>query len=54
MASIYLEKPPEHVYKYILKLQGEIKSSKGIAVYSLEKTVYQIIQEHEELKKQKK
>lgn len=47
MAAIYLEKPPENVYKYLLKIQGEVKSSKGIAVYSLEKTVYKIIEEHE-------
>ena len=54
MAAIYLEKPPEHIFKYLLKIQGEIKSSKGTAAYSLEKTVYKIIEEHEDLKKQKK
>ncbi len=53
MAAIYLEKPPEAVYKYLLKIQGEVKSSKGIAVYSLEKTVYKIIEEHEQFKKGK-
>ena len=47
MAAIYLEKPPEEIYKYLLKIQGEAKSSKGIAVYSLAQTVYQIIREHE-------
>ncbi len=47
MAAIYLEKPPEEVYKYLLKIQGEAKSAKGIAVYSLAQTVYQIIREHE-------
>jgi len=47
MAAIYLEKPPENIYKYLLRIQGEIKSSKGVANFSLPETVYQIIREHE-------
>jgi hypothetical protein len=54
MAAINLKKIPDHILKYLLKVQWEAKSAKRISQYSLEKTVYKIIEEHEELKKQKK
>lgn len=54
MAAIRLKYLPEDIIKYILKIQGEIKSKKGIGQYSQELTVMQIIREHKEFKEGKK
>lgn len=45
MASIYLKQVPEKTLKYILKIQGEIKCDKGISQYSLERTIYTMLEE---------
>lgn len=49
MAAIYLKKVPEKTLKFILKVQGDTKSQKCISQYSLERTVYQIIDEFQKL-----
>jgi hypothetical protein len=46
MAVLPLRDLPEDVKKYILQVQGETKSKKGISQYSQEKTIIQIIREH--------
>lgn len=46
--------PAKNVKKYILKIQGEAKSEKGIAQYSLQKTIDKIILDHKRFSLQKK
>ena len=53
MAAINLKKIPENILRYLLKVQWEAKSAKRISQYSLEKTVYKIIEEHEAMSNQK-
>ena len=48
---INLKKIPDVLYDYLLKAQYENKLNGDSAGHSLEKTVYKIIEEHEELKK---
>jgi hypothetical protein len=50
MPTINLKNIPEDVRKYILKIQGEIKSKKGTQ-YSQQLTIYQIIREHQQKNK---
>lgn len=45
---------PADVKKFILKMQGEIKTTKGVSQYSQEKTIYQIIRAYIDLTKNKK
>lgn len=54
MAIINLKEIPDEILSYLLKIQSKIKDEKKICQYSLEKTVYKIIQEHKELTKSKK
>lgn len=54
MAAFTLKNIPENVLKYILKMQGEIKQTRGTAQFSMESTVYKIINEHKELTEKKK
>lgn len=54
MAVINLKEIPDETLAYLLKIQSETKTEKKICQYSLEKTVYKIIQEHKEFKKNKK
>lgn len=54
MANIKLKEIPEDVRLFILKMQGEIKCKKGIALYSQESTVYQLIKEHPKFPETKK
>lgn len=49
LKQIKLEEVPTAAYKYVLKMQGEIKIEKNTSQYSLEKTIYRIIKEHEEM-----
>lgn len=43
---------PNWAKKYLLKIQGQIKAERGLSVFSIESTIYQILKEHKELKKQ--
>lgn len=49
-SAFTLKNIPPEVLKYILKMQGEIKQTRGIGQFSMESTVYKIINEHKELK----
>ena len=49
MAS-FIFKAPEDVLKYILKVQGEKKSEKGLTQYSQSLTICTIIREHKQMK----
>lgn len=51
MAVINLKAIPQDILRYLLKIQGEIKSEKNIAQYSLEQTVYRIVKEHQAFNK---
>lgn len=53
MAAFTLKNIPKDVLKYILKMQGEIKQTRGIGQFSMESTVYKIINEHKELTEKK-
>jgi len=54
MAVINLKEIPDEILSYLLKIQSQTKVEKKICQYSLEKTVYKIIQEHRDLHKGKK
>lgn len=53
-SKIMLKSVPSDVYKSIIAKQNEIKSQRGINMFSMEKAIYIIIQEWEEFKKAKK
>lgn len=48
--AITLKTVPEDVYKIIMGKQTEIKQARGINMFSMEKTIYMILQEWEELR----
>lgn len=50
MAAIQLNNISSDLYKYVLKIQSEIKIKKGVGQFSQELTVLQIIREHKETK----
>lgn len=50
MAIVNLKSIPDDVLKFVLKVQGEIKSDKCISQYSLEKTFYHIVREYKKIK----
>lgn len=52
MPTLKLEIPPD-IFTYVLKIQGEIKSQKGVGKYSQQKAILSIIKEHKELKNPK-
>lgn len=52
MPTLKLEIPPD-IFTYVLKIQGEIKSQKGVGKYSQQKVILSIIKEHKELKNPK-
>lgn len=54
MATFPLENIPLDVKKYILKMQGEIKSKKGVSQYNQQLVIFQIIREHKEFSERKK
>jgi hypothetical protein len=51
MPSLLLKNMPTHIRKYLLKIQGEIKTEKCISQYSLESTIYKIISQQIENEK---
>lgn len=51
MKIIHLKQIPSEISAYVLKKQGEIKSSKGVGQFSLSKTILQLIKEHKEMSK---
>lgn len=53
MSTLPLKNIPTDVKKYILKVQGDTKSKKGIASYSQVQTIYSIIREHKEQSEKK-
>lgn len=53
MAIIHLDIPVD-VKKYILKFQGDVKTTKGIGQYSQQQAIYQIIREHKKFNKKNK
>lgn len=52
MSSLILRAVPDDLKKYLLKVQGEIKSKKGTQ-YSLESTLYQIVREYKKIAEKK-
>jgi len=52
--SFIFKSPPEDVLKYLLKIQGEKKSEKGITQFSQLQTIFCIIREHKQMKEGKK
>lgn len=53
MSTLHLKDLPSDVKKYILKVQGEVKAKKGIAQYSQQSTICQIVREHKEFTEKK-
>lgn len=49
LSAIYLKSIPTETFKFILKIQGDAKYSKGISQYSLERTVLKIIEDYQKL-----
>ena len=49
MPTLKLDVPPD-IHSYVLKIQGDIKSKKGLGKYSQQKTILTIIKEHQEFK----
>lgn len=47
--TLPLKDIPKDVRKYVLKIQGEMKEKKGVAQYSQQLTIFQIIREHKEM-----
>lgn len=47
-SSILIQEIPTDLKKYILLIQGEIKTQKGVGQYSQQSTILQIIREHRE------
>lgn len=54
MSTFPLENIPLDIKKYILKMQGEIKSKKGVSQYNQQLVIFQIIREHKEFSESKK
>lgn len=54
MSTFPLENIPLDIKKYILKVQGEIKSKKGVSQYNQQLVIFQIIREHKEFTDSKK
>lgn len=44
---------PSDLHSYILQVQGNIKSQKGIGKYSQQRVILTIIKEHKEFKEKK-
>lgn len=53
MPSILMKGIPDDVKKYIVKIQGEIKNTKGISQFSQQATIMHIIREHKKMKEKK-
>jgi hypothetical protein len=49
MSLFPLKHFPEDVRKRILEVQFKMKTKKGIAQYSIERTIHQIIKEHQQM-----
>lgn len=54
MPTLPLKNIPIDVRRYILKIQGEIKTKKGVSQYSQPQTIFQIIREHKEFTEKSK
>lgn len=44
--SITLKNIPENLHRFLLDKQADIKVDKGVGFYSLEKTVYKLLDDH--------
>lgn len=53
MATLPLKNIPIDVRKYILKVQGDMKVKKGVAQYSQNLVIFQLIREHKEFSEKK-
>jgi hypothetical protein len=53
MATLPLKDIPLDIRKYILQIQGNMKAKKGVAQYSQQLTIFQIIREHKEFSENK-
>jgi hypothetical protein len=49
--AIHMKDVPDDVLKFILKIQGEVKTTKCIKQYSMELTIYKLLREHRDYKK---
>lgn len=47
--TLPLKDIPTDVKKYLLKIQGQIKSQKGISQYSLCLTIFKIVRDHKKV-----
>jgi len=54
MPTLPLKDIPDDVKKYILKVQGDMKSQKCVSQYSLTAAIFKIIREHRDLTTSKK
>ena len=48
--SLLLKNVPLDIRRYLLQIQGNVKVAKGVNQYSLEQTIYKIINEHRDKK----
>lgn len=49
MTTVYLKEIPKDLVCFILKIQGDVKSQKGIGKYSQSKTILYIIKEYKKI-----
>lgn len=49
MTTVYIKEIPKDLVCFILKMQGEIKSQKGIGKYSQSQTILHIIKEYKKI-----
>lgn len=54
MPQVKVNIPQGEMYKFLLKIQGEMKAERNNSVYSLEKTILKVIKESQERKEGKK
>ena len=46
MSAVMIKSMPEELYKFVLKVQGDIKTDRGVGSYSQSKTILHIIKEY--------
>lgn len=46
MTAVYVKEIPADIAKFILKIQGEIKSQRGLGKYSQSQTILYILKEY--------
>ncbi len=54
MAEVKLKEIPDETFRFILKTQGEIKVEKNVCQFSIEKTIYKMLKELQEIKEGKR